>query len=89
MQALQLSYSSLLTSLKLTTRNNQIIDPTYIEDRACKTETLLNCQVPYTSQNSLTFYYNVVFVLLHNFSDQHILFSFYKGYKELSDVRLK
>ena len=55
--ALQLSYSPLLTSLKLATQNNHIIDPTYVIDRECKAETLLNCR-PYTFQNSLTFYYN-------------------------------
>ena len=78
---------SIECDLRLATQNNQIIELTYIVDRACKTETLLDCR-PYTCQNSLTFYYNAVFVLLHLVIDI-FLFSFYKGSKELSDVRFK
>ena len=60
---------------------------TYIVDRACKIETLSYCR-PYTSQNSLTFYYNAVFVLLHLVINI-FLFSFYKGSKQLSDFIFK
>ena len=57
-------------------------------DSACKIETTLFNVQSNTSQNSLTVYYNAVFVLLHLVIDI-FLFSFYKGSKELSDVRFK
>ena len=59
---------------KLATRNNEIIDLTYIVDRAYKIETLLNCQ-PNTSLNSLSFLLQCCPCLI-TFSDRYIFVFF-------------